>query len=207
MRAELLSLHRQLGITTIYVTHDQTEAMTLGDRVVVMNKGIVQQVATPDELYRRPANTFVAGFIGSPAMNFLRGTLRDGGVAVGPEVLALGDEQRRRLAEATGDVVVGVRPEGFTFANGDGGGFDAEVAFVESLGPESLVHFRTDGVEIMQRREQVEAGEEEKTAELGSLLVARFASDIAVRGDERLRLKVAPEKINLFDAATGVALA
>jgi multiple sugar transport system ATP-binding protein len=207
MRAELLSLHRQVGITTIYVTHDQTEAMTLGDRVVVMNKGIVQQVATPDELYRRPANTFVAGFIGSPAMNFLRGTLRDGGVAVGPEVLALGDEQRRRLAEATGDVVVGVRPEGFTFANGDGGGFDAEVAFVESLGPESLVHFRTDGVEIMQRREQVEAGEEEKTAELGSLLVARFASDIAVRGDERLRLKVAPEKINLFDAATGVALA
>ncbi|MGH3026714.1 MAG: ABC transporter ATP-binding protein, partial [Gaiellaceae bacterium] len=123
MRAELLSLHRQVGITTIYVTHDQTEAMTLGDRVVVLNKGVVQQVATPDELYRRPANTFVAGFIGSPAMNFLRGRLHDGGVQLGPELLARKGGQRRRLGKASGEVVVGVRPEGLTFASGDVGGF------------------------------------------------------------------------------------
>ena len=83
MRAELLSLHQRLGITTIYVTHDQTEAMTLGDRVVVMNKGVVQQVDEPEQLYRYPTNTFVAGFIGSPAMNFLNGTLDAGALQIG----------------------------------------------------------------------------------------------------------------------------
>jgi multiple sugar transport system ATP-binding protein len=91
MRAELISLHKRLGVTTIYVTHDQTEAMTLGDRVVVMNKGVVQQVDTPAQLYRHPANTFVAGFIGSPAMNFLRGRLDGGAVVVGSHRVELPD--------------------------------------------------------------------------------------------------------------------
>ena len=206
MRAELLSLHQQLSVTTIYVTHDQTEAMTLGDRVVVLNKGIVQQVATPQELYRNPANTFVAGFIGSPAMNFLRGTLKDGGLLLGSERLTLDDEQRRRIGERGGDVIVGVRPEGFAVANGDGGGFDAEVALVESLGPESLVHLRAQALEIVERREQVEAGEEEQLSQTGSLLVARFASDTPVHSDQRLRLRVEPSKLNLFDVETGISV-
>ena len=89
MRAELLSLHQRLGITTIYVTHDQTEAMTLGDRVVVMRHGVVQQVDAPERLYRKPANMFVAGFIGSPAMNFVQGTLANGRVVLGEHSVAL----------------------------------------------------------------------------------------------------------------------
>src|SRR5947209_700752 len=89
MRAELVKLHRRLGVTTLYVTHDQTEAMTLGQRVTVLDRGVVQQVAEPQELYEYPANTFVASFIGSPPMNFLEGTLREGGVDVGAAVLPL----------------------------------------------------------------------------------------------------------------------
>jgi multiple sugar transport system ATP-binding protein len=93
--------------TTIFVTHDQTEAMTLGDRVVVLNKGVVQQVDAPDRLYRRPANTFVAGFIGSPAMNFLRGRFEDGGVVVGSHKT---DVAGRALPAPGREVIVGVRP-------------------------------------------------------------------------------------------------
>src|SRR5438552_9350071 len=158
MRAELISLHKRLGITTIYVTHDQTEAMTLGDRVVVLNKGVVQQVDTPDRLYRYPDNVFVAGFIGSPSMNLLRGRLEGGAVRLGSQRLELPAPPRRE-----GDVLVGLRPEDFTLANGsDAGAFDAEVAFTERLGPETLVHFRAADLSVVHPREQVEAGEEEE---------------------------------------------
>ena len=97
MRAELISLHARVGITTIYVTHDQTEAMTLGDRVVVMNKGVVQQVDTPDRLYRMPTNTFVAGFIGSPAMNFFHGRLEDDRLRSRPSHVRSARERDRDL--------------------------------------------------------------------------------------------------------------
>jgi multiple sugar transport system ATP-binding protein len=205
MRAELISLHKRLGVTTIFVTHDQTEAMTLGDRVVVMNNGVVQQVDTPAQLYSHPANTFVAGFIGSPAMNFLNGRLDGGAVVLGSHRVELSETTRSAISGRTGDVVVGVRPEDFLSANGDG--IAAQVAFTESLGPETLVHFRSDALEVVERREQVEAGEEEQTAaSFGELLVARFGPTTAVTADERVSLKIAPERMLLFDAATGDAL-
>jgi multiple sugar transport system ATP-binding protein len=205
MRAELIGLHKRLGITTIYVTHDQTEAMTLGDRVVVMNKGIVQQVDTPAHLYRHPANTFVAGFIGSPAMNFLRGRLEGSDVVLGSHRVELPDATRDAISGRTGDVVVGVRPEDFVSANGDG--IAAQVAFTESLGPETLVHFRSDALELVERREQVEAGEEEQLAgSVGELLVARFGATTKVAADERVNLGISAERMLLFDPASGVAL-
>jgi multiple sugar transport system ATP-binding protein len=205
MRAELISLHKRLGVTTIFVTHDQTEAMTLGDRVVVMNKGVVQQVDTPTQLYNHPANTFVAGFIGSPAMNFLRGRLDGGAVLVGSHRVELPEMTRSLVSGRTGDVVVGVRPEDFLSANGDG--IAAQVAFTESLGPETLVHFRSDTLEVVERREQVEAGEEEQTAgSLGELFVARFGPTTTVAADDQVSLKISAERMLLFDAASGNAL-
>jgi len=205
MRAELIGLHKRLGVTTIFVTHDQTEAMTLGDRVVVMNKGVVQQVDTPAQLYSHPANTFVAGFIGSPAMNFLRGRLDGSAVLVGSHRVELPETTRNAVSGRTGDVVVGVRPEDFLSANGDG--ITAQVAFTESLGPETLVHFRSDALEVVERREQVEAGEEEPTADsLGDLFVARFSPTTTVAADERVSLKISAERMLLFDAASGNAL-
>jgi multiple sugar transport system ATP-binding protein len=182
MRTELLSLHKQVGITTIYVTHDQTEAMTLGDRVVVMNKGVVQQIASPQELYRRPANMFVAGFIGSPAMNFVHGRVEGGTLRVAGQTVPAGTAR-------DGDVIVGVRPEDFVSANGDG--FDAKVAFVENLGPESLVHFTAPEVELAD------------AAPVGGLLVARFAAEAEV-GETSLRLKLS--RFSLFDASDGSAI-
>jgi multiple sugar transport system ATP-binding protein len=205
MRGELISLHKRLGVTTIYVTHDQTEAMTLGDRVVVLNKGVVQQVDTPDDLYRRPANTFVAGFIGSPSMNFLRGRLDGGALRVGSHVVELPDTVVRPVQG--GEVIVGVRPEDFLLANGAGNGIAAQVSFVENLGPETLVHFRSEGLEVIEREEQLEAGEEEKVPDsLGKLLVARVGATDTVRSDDRLSLRIAADRIRLFDPASGLAL-
>ena len=205
MRAELISLHKRLGVTTIFVTHDQTEAMTLGDRVVVMNKGVVQQVDTPAQLYNHPANTIVAGFIGSPAMNFLRGRLDADAVLVGSHRVELSQATQSLVAGRTGDVVVGVRPEDFLSANGDG--IAADVAFTESLGPETLVHFRSEALEVMDRHEQVEAGEEEQSGgSLGELLVARFGPTTTVAADQRVSLKISAERMLLFDPASGNAL-
>jgi ABC-type sugar transport system ATPase subunit len=125
MRAEIIRLHNRLGATMIYVTHDQTEAMTMGERIVVMNEGRVQQVAKPLELYERPANEFVAGFIGTPPMNlFPPGVLAPGTVGLRPEHIALGE---------------------------DDGGMSAQIDFVESLGSESLVHVDFRGVSVTVR--------------------------------------------------------
>jgi multiple sugar transport system ATP-binding protein len=203
MRAELISLHKRLGITTIYVTHDQTEAMTLGDRVVVLNRGVVQQVDTPNSLYREPANTFVAGFIGSPAMNFLRGRLESGAVVLGSHRVDLPDESRAALAGRSPDVVVGVRPEDFVAANGTADAITAKVAFAESLGPETLVHFRADNLESVGRVEQVEVGEEDPVTAFSELLVARFAAASSLTADDDLRVTIAPGGVKLFDPASG----
>jgi multiple sugar transport system ATP-binding protein len=197
MRGELLSLHRQVDITTVYVTHDQTEAMTLGDRVVVMDKGVVQQVATPEELYRHPANTFVAGFIGSPSMNFVRGTVDGGSLTIGTRSFALSDGQRARLGQRGGELIVGVRPESFVAANG-AGGFAARVEFVESLGPESLVHFVAEGLDAVPvQTDAAEAG----------LLVARFGADASYAPDARAELDIDASHVSLFDPADGRAIA
>ena len=204
MRAELISLHKSLGVTTIFVTHDQTEAMTLGDRVVVMNKGVVQQVDTPAQLYSHPANTFVAGFIGSPAMNFLSGRLEANTVLLGSHRVELPEAMRNAVSGRTGDILVGVRPEDFLSANGDG--ITAQVAFTESLGPETLVHFHADELDVVERYEQLDVGEEDHAGVLSDLLVARFGPSTTVTADDRISLKISAERLRLFDPATGDAL-
>jgi multiple sugar transport system ATP-binding protein len=188
MRAELLSLHQRLGITTIYVTHDQTEAMTLGDRVVVLDKGVVQQVDAPERLYRHPANTFVAGFIGSPAMNFLRGEVVDGALRVGRYTLPV-------AAPRSGPVLVGVRPEDFVVS--PEGVLPGSVEITEQLGPEVLVHFRVDGVSV------ADLAAAEDASELRDTLVARLDAGFhGARGDA-IRFGVRADRVRLFDPATG----
>jgi multiple sugar transport system ATP-binding protein len=206
MRAELISLHKQLGITTIYVTHDQTEAMTLGDRVVVLNKGVVQQVDSPEQLYATPTNTFVAGFIGSPAMNFLRGRIESGAVVLGDRRIPLPAVRVAGLERTQREVIVGVRPEDFVQANGDGDPLLGEVAFLERLGPETLVHFRAPALQVMERKEQVEAGEEERATELEDILVARMPAASSFAASDVLPLTIRSERLSLFDPVTGKAL-
>jgi multiple sugar transport system ATP-binding protein len=203
MRAELLNLHQRLGITTIYVTHDQTEAMTLGDRVAVLNKGVVQQVEAPARLYRRPVNTFVASFIGSPAMNFLRGELSDGSLRVGPYAL----RPPRLDSRVAGPVLVGLRPEDFVVANGSPQGvvLPARVEITEQLGPEVLVHFRLDGVETAILAPEPEQREDAPSS-LSDALVARLDAGFqAARGDA-IPFAVREDRLQLFDPASGQAL-
>jgi multiple sugar transport system ATP-binding protein len=156
MRAEIARIQRDLGVTTIYVTHDQTEAMTLGDRVAVMKKGLLQQVAGPQELYDHPRNLFVAGFIGSPAMNLVQGRLSESGgdlqFAVGSQTLPLDPAVlsiRPALRGYVGrDVVAGVRPEDMEdaalVAGGDGSTLRSSAELVEAMGSDVLVHFAVD---------------------------------------------------------------
>jgi ABC-type sugar transport system ATPase subunit len=137
-------------------------------------------------------------------MNFLSGRLEGGAVLLGSHRIELPEATQNAVSRRSGDVVVGVRPEDFLSANGDG--IAAQVAFTESLGPETLVHFRSDALEVVERSEQVEAGEEAETGSLGELFVARFGPMTKVAADERVSLRIAPERILLFDAASGDAL-
>jgi multiple sugar transport system ATP-binding protein len=194
MRAELVKLHRRLGVTTIYVTHDQTEAMTLGQRVAVLNRGVVQQVDTPQRLYERPANTFVASFIGSPPMNFLDGRLVNGAVQVGPHSLPLAETVRARLEGSPAQVLVGIRPEDLGL-DGGGGTLPAEVEITEQLGPETFAYVRVDGLDA------VEVGE--RPIELAGALAARLDPRAGVVPGQRLELAVNLEALHLFDAASG----
>ena len=203
MRAELVKLHQRLGVTTLYVTHDQTEAMTLGDRVAVLNRGVIQQVDTPAQLYNRPANTFVATFIGSPAMNFVRAQLSNGLIRFGSYSLELPESRRARLSRTQGDVFLGVRPEHFfdprsASSAADDGGLPVTVELTEQLGSETLVYFRADGIEA------VRTGEGE--VELGGALVARLDPRTEPASGERLRLGIDAERMHLFDASTGDSL-
>ncbi len=144
-RTRIARLTRTLGVTTVYVTHDQTEAMTMGDRVAVLDGGRLQQVDTPRNLYARPANRFVAGFIGSPAMSFLDLPVSDGGVDVGGFTVPV---ERSVLDRAqTGSVTVGVRPESFVLST-DGSGIDMRVEVVEELGADAFLygHVESGGV-------------------------------------------------------------
>lgn len=144
MRLEIARLHRELGdVTMIYVTHDQIEAMTLADRIVVLNGGRIEQVGTPMEIYENPANTFVAGFVGAPSMNFIRCKVDMGGVArFGPASIS-----PTRPHEVFGDALLGVRPEHLALVDSGKGTFDAEVELVERLGAESLVYLRAPFLE------------------------------------------------------------
>ena len=202
MRAELVKLHRRLGVTTLYVTHDQTEAMTLGQRVAVLNRGVVQQVDTPQRLYRYPTNTFVASFIGSPTMNFLRGRFEQGVVLLGDRSLELCAELRHRLADIPSEVLVGVRPEAFEdarFAAGDSQAtFPADVEVTEQLGPEILAYVRIPGMEAVEL--------DERPVELAGALAARLDPRAPAEPGRRLELVLDTDQIHLFDPESGRSL-
>jgi multiple sugar transport system ATP-binding protein len=200
MRVELLELHRRLGVTTVYVTHDQTEAMTLGDRVAVLNRGIVQQLATPQHLYRNPANVFVASFIGSPAMNLLRGRLEEGAVRLGPYTVPLVGEVLSRLTGRPEDVVVGLRPEDLVIAAaGAGDSFPATVAVTEQLGPETLAFVRIPDLDVVEEGADRPAG-------LAATVGVRLEGTSDVRPESRIELAARPDRVQLFDSNTGASL-
>ncbi len=197
MRAELKRLHQKLGITTVYVTHDQVEAMTLADRIVVMSAGKALQVGPPQEVYARPANLFVAGFIGSPAMNLLRGR------ADGTQVLA-GELAFSRPGVPPGDVVVGIRPESLGPATDAAPSLELEVDLVEPLGESALVHGTVAGTAVRSGAE-----EEKEILAAGAArapVTAIFAPARLPAPGDRVRVGVQPDRIYLFDLATGAAI-
>ena len=225
MRAEIARLQRDLAITTVYVTHDQTEAMTLGDRVAVMRDGLLQQVAEPSRLYDRPVNLFVAEFIGSPAMNLVGADVvrRNGDLfaefgehrlRVGEDVLA----QRSALPRFVGKrLILGIRPEDMEDASvvGDApeaGRLPATVDIREDMGSEILVHFgvgappvRGEDVEAAIGAEALEATAEQAKKK-GSLFVARLNRESKVRAGERVELTVNTDRLHFFDPETGLGI-
>jgi multiple sugar transport system ATP-binding protein len=206
MRAYIARLHQELGTTTLYVTHDQTEAMTMGDRVAVMRDGRLEQVDAPQALYDRPANLFVAAFIGSPAMNLLRGRLElirgRVHVVLGGQHLVLPDEVLADRPVIGGwvdeEVVIGIRPECVRL----GGELELEVALVEALGSDLLVHFSID----VPRVTVSDAFDGEEDAGLEARLTARLPPDAAVAVGDRVRLGVDMRRIHVFDPETGLAV-
>jgi len=219
MRAAVSRLQQRLETTTVYVTHDQTEAMTLGDRVAVMRAGILQQVDSPRELYDNPRNIFVAGFIGSPSMNFFTGAIEGDVIRTPMGEVPLGDELRRRLeSHGTGsrDVIVGVRPEDFEDAQyapeGHTGGyeFDANIELTESMGSEIYAHFDFDQAEQLESEElrelQEDAGTSDVPGSASGHAVARVDAASSVKAGERARLWLDTHKLHLFNASDGLSL-
>ncbi|UYM06429.1 ABC transporter ATP-binding protein [Solicola gregarius] len=188
-RTQIAALQRRLGTTTVYVTHDQVEAMTMGDRVAVLKDGRLQQFASPTELYDRPANLFVAGFIGSPAMNLLDATLADGGVQVGAVTLPIAPAQAAAAKQrGLTDVTIGLRPETLE-VNSEGEGIAVQIDLVEELGSESYVYAHVER----------EAGSPVE-------LVARSAQRRPGRIGETVGLRMTGETVHVFDPGTGERL-
>jgi multiple sugar transport system ATP-binding protein len=219
MRAEIARIQRDLGATTVYVTHDQTEAMTLGDRVAVMRDGFLQQLGPPAELYARPANLFVAEFVGSPAMNLVGADIEraNGGVRVTFGDNALQLDAHPELAPYAGRrVILGVRPEDLedaAVAGGDGGRtISSSVDIREDLGAEVLVHFGVAGPPV--RGEDVEAALGEEALEAtsgaaqrhGALFTARISRDSKAREGDRIELSVDTARLHFFEPETGLAI-
>jgi multiple sugar transport system ATP-binding protein len=209
MRTSLAQLHAQLGVTTVYVTHDQVEAMTLGQRVAVMRDGRVLQVDAPQRLYEHPVDLFVAGFIGSPAMNLLEATIAGDEVAFGRYRVPL--ERGRRPAWRSGRVVLGIRPESFedaAVASRDLPTIDVEVVVVEELGSDAHVFFHAGAPPVTP---EVLEAEGEDTASLvadpSALLNARVDPGTAARAGAPLRLALDPRRFHFFDPETGASLA
>ncbi|EIE97667.1 ABC transporter ATP-binding protein [Saccharomonospora glauca] len=214
MRTSVSKLQRQLGTTTIYVTHDQTEAMTLGDRVVVLRGGVVQQIGAPQFLYDNPANLFVAGFIGSPSMNFVPATLENGALNSALGTIELPDRLRRlaERADAPREVIMGVRPESFEDAallddahRRSGTTFSATVDVLESMGSEKYAYFTVE-TELAQTAELAELAADAGSADVpgaGSTLVARLSAASEVREGEQAQVWFDPEKLHLFDPSSG----
>jgi multiple sugar transport system ATP-binding protein len=217
MRAEVARVQKRIGVATLYVTHDQTEAMTLGHRVAVLRSGVLQQCDTPQVLYNTPRNIFVAGFIGSPAMNLLEGTVSDDltrlflgsqSVAV-PEALLVKRPGLRRYAGSR--VVVGIRPEDLSIGNetDQKATFLGDVELVESLGAELLVHFRTDAVVVQgeaigNATTSTEAGESDERVE--AQCIARIEPHHVVKMGDRLNFSPNIDRLEFFEPATGNAI-
>ena len=233
MRAEITRIQRRLHTTTVYVTHDQTEAMTLGDRLAVMRDGVLQQLGTPSELYERPQNLFVAGFIGAPAMNFVMGEIADGSLTSPLGTIALSELSCTEAADAggaggrrishTGRVVVGVRPESFEDAGMVGQrpglvAFTAVVDVLESTGSDVYAHLSLNGAAagrsgragtdsddaLLRELAEATASEDPEVAlATGSELVARVGVSHSLTEGQEGRLWIDAHRIHLFDPATG----
>ena len=215
MRTEVARIQQRLGTTTVYVTHDQTEAMTLGDRVAVMRTGVLQQVGKPTDLYSHPVNLFVAGFIGSPAMNFVPGTLSGGklstpfGELPAPEGVSGGDGGGNR------DVIVGIRPENLedarvvdSEAKSHGATFKAKLDLVESLGAEYYAYFHLEGTKVESEHLSEVAADaglgEVPSAKAGDTsLVARLNEMSEISEGDEIELWLDTRRIHLFDPESG----
>jgi multiple sugar transport system ATP-binding protein len=211
MRTSLQQLHRRIGTTTVYVTHDQVEAMTLGKRVAVMRDGKVQQVDAPGRLYDDPANLFVAAFIGSPAMNLVNATLADDVARIGSLEIPL-DRERRPPAQRDGRVIVGIRPEAFedaAFSTSELPQIDVQAEVLESIGSDAYVFFEHDADAVVVEYALSDEGEDD-----GKLLADREQSLFAARVDartrarvgERISLTVDPSRLYFFSPETGESL-
>ena len=211
MRTEVSRIQNRLETTTVYVTHDQTEAMTLGDRVAVMRKGLLQQVGSPQELYDEPRNLFVAGFIGSPAMNFMPVEIEGGRAKLPFCEVELPDRVRRAAESASGGkLMAGIRPEHFEDAalapDQPGPTFTAKIEILESMGSELYAYFDVESAEV--RAEQLDELAADAGADIGGdggglQIVARLdAASDAAEGSE-LELWLDPERLHLFDVDSG----
>jgi multiple sugar transport system ATP-binding protein len=216
MRTEVSRIQTRLGTTTVYVTHDQTEAMTLGDRVAVMRAGVLQQVATPMELYNNPVNLFVAGFIGSPAMNFMPANVKGDVIDLPIGEVRLPQDLRGAVSGAEGKTLIaGIRPEDFEDAalvgetKDRGTTFKANIELVESMGSELYAHFTVEqagGVDSQELRELAEdIGEVPSEGEEGSI-VARLDPASKVEQGKEAELWVDASRIHLFEAESGRSL-
>src|SRR5689334_3821021 len=214
-RTEVSRLQRRLGTTMVYVTHDQVEALTLGDRVAVMRTGVLQQAASPKELYERPVNLFVAGFIGSPAMNFMAGTLEEGVLHTSLGEFRLSDRLRREVeSSGTGrEVIVGLRPENFedvALVSPDnrphGITFHATIDVLESLGSDVFVYFTRElgqGVNSAELEELARDSGRTDSGEGGEVIVARLDAATHIAEGQDAELWVDSRAMHIFDPATG----
>jgi multiple sugar transport system ATP-binding protein len=210
MRTSLQQLHARLGTTTVYVTHDQVEAMTLGHRVAVMKDGRIQQVDAPQKLYDEPANIFVAAFIGSPAMNLVQSTVSGDTVSFGQFELPL--EADRRPADGDGNVVAGIRPEAFEDAEFAAPGlaqFDVRVEVIEEIGSDAFVYFEVDAAPVVVEEALSDEEDDHQTllaASEKALFAARVDPRTRARRGETLRLAVDPSRLYFFSGETGESL-
>ncbi|KQW06352.1 MAG: sn-glycerol-3-phosphate ABC transporter ATP-binding protein UgpC [Microterricola sp.] len=185
-RTQIASLQRRLGVTTVYVTHDQTEALTMGDRIAVLKDGLLQQVGTPRDLYESPNNVFVAGFIGSPAMNLFNADIIDGGIRFGSAAVAV---ERQALDSASGkSVTVGVRPEDITVSTTPGSGLEVDVDLVEELGADGYLYGHST---VEGKRTDI---------------VARVDGRSHPNAGEKVWLLPTPDHVHVFDAESGERL-
>ena len=208
MRTQVSRIQKTLGTTTLYVTHDQTEAMTLGDRVVVMRGGIIQQVGSPTDLYQHPTNLFVAGFIGSPAMNFLAATIEGDSLNCGLGKLAMPDRIRRAVERSKGkEVIVGLRPEHFEDAAlmGDAPGSHVKVPIdlVESMGSDIYAYFTVTGEAASRDLEDLAKDAGQDMHGEGTQINARLDASANVAEGKEATLWVDTEKMAVFDIETG----